>query len=73
MYQNWYQKMVFQQIKWLLSKKGHGVDMSFVALKQKTCTVAMVMGYLRWLITVRVSYLENLKHILDFFLNKLIE
>lgn len=51
----------------------HGVDMSFVALKQMTCTVAMVMGYLRWLITVTVSNLENLKHILDLFLNKLIE
>lgn len=31
--------------KFLLSKYEHGVDMSFVALKQMTCTVALVMGY----------------------------
>lgn len=44
--------------------------MSFVALKQKTCTVAMVMGYLRWPITVTVSTLENLMQISDLFFNK---
>lgn len=31
--------------KFLLSKYEHGVDMSFVPLKQMICTVALVMGY----------------------------
>lgn len=44
--------------------------MSFVAPKQKTCTVALVVGYLRGLITVTVSTLENLMQISDLFFNK---
>lgn len=38
--------------------------MSFVAPKQKTCTVALVVGYLRGLITVIVSTSENFMQIL---------